>query len=73
VLSVVEGWLQSIEKKMKLWKVWKREKYVSWTQHLIKDPVFVIPELAAIATGGYFIFRPSNPIFGEPPLPTDMK
>ncbi len=73
VLSVVDGWLLSIGKKMELTKVWNREKYVPWTQHLIKDPIFVIPELATMATVVYFIVKPSNPIFGEPPSPTEIK
>ena len=72
-LSVVDDWLKSIRKKMKLTKVWERQKYTSFSQRLFKDPIFILPELAATATGAYFIAKPTRPIFGEPPSPTEIK
>ncbi len=74
VLSIVEGWLQSLEKKVKLTKVWEREKYTSFPQRLIKNPIFIVPEVATTVTGIYFfILKPDRSIFGEPPDPTEIR
>lgn len=67
ILSVVEGWFNTLEKRRLLNKKWKRQKYGSFSHRFYKDPKFLIPQVLLAGGLGFYFLRPSEPDLPGPP------
>ena len=61
LLSVVDGWLNNLEKRGFLQKRWKRQKYGSFGQRFYKDPIFLVAEAALVGGLSFNLLRPREP------------